>query len=103
MSWNQRLLTTLLRMNNGMTQSMPKKRLRKGCTQLQMTGPIPVSSEKTRVRTNLSEGSTKYSKNAMLNQKTPPFNALHCKTRFRTFDSLKMDKNGLNLNSDHFD
>lgn len=92
MSWNHKLLTILLRMNSGITHNMPKKRLRKGRTQLQITDPMPVSSEKTRVKTNLSVGRTRYSKKAMLIQNTPPFKAQHCRTRFRTFDSLE-DKN----------
>lgn len=92
-TWNHKLLTTLLKRNNGTTQNAPNVKFRNGWIHDHTNVPSSGAWPNTRLKSQRILGNITYSKRRILSQKTPPLRAQHWQVLFKILLSLKKIKN----------
>lgn len=90
LTWNHKLLTSLLSKNSGSTHIILNVIDKNGCIQPQTLCATPGSWPNTRVTKCLTAGSKPYSNMRILNRKMQPFNTHDWITLVSTFDCLKI-------------
>lgn len=88
-TWNQRAFTTLLKRNNGITQTVLNITVKMGLIHDHTNFPINESVPNIKPRSLFIQGKSPYSNSIILSKNIPPFNILHCMILLVTFDSLK--------------
>lgn len=89
LTWNHNAFTTLLRRNNGITQTVWKIKDKIGWIQDHTKCPINESVPNITAKSLLMHGKRPYSNSKMLSRNIPPFKILHWNILLPTLDSLK--------------